>query len=121
VRNTAAALRDDNLIAFLKARYSAWVVPAIEEESDPEIVEALRLMEIDERAGRTVEFDRHLRDLFDLASELEASPVVKSFQTIRDKITAHTDVGFEDAKYVLIDVADLGLQWRHLREMIETL
>ena len=117
----ASALRDDNLIGILKARYSAWVVPSIEDETDPEIVEAFRLMEIGERAGRAIEFDRHLQDLHDLADQFEASPTIVSFRAIRDKVTAHTEVRFVADRYQLVDVAALGLKWKDLKEAIDKL
>lgn len=118
ITNITTALRDSTLVASLKARYVAWVVPSIENETDSEIVEALRLLELDERAGRATEFDRHLRDLLALADELLSSPVIESFRTIRDKVTAHTEVRFVADKYRLFDLADLGLKWRDLQASI---
>jgi hypothetical protein len=121
VRNLATALRDATVARDLKARYSAWVVPSVEQETDPEVAEALRLFEIDERAGRAVEFDRHLRDLLALADEFEASPVIESFRTIRDKVTAHTEVRFSVDKYQRVDIAELGLKWSDLATTITSL
>jgi AbiU2 len=118
LHNIAASLRDPALVASLKARYAAWVMPSIENETDPEIVEALRLMELDERAERGSEFDKHLRDLLELADLLLKSPVIDSFRTIRDKLAAHTEVRFVADKYRLIDVIDLGLKWKDLQAAI---
>ena len=119
--NIAFALRDEELAAALKARYAAWVVPSIENETDPEIAEALRLLEIDERAGRADEFDRHLRDLLALVSGLADSPEVKAFRTIRDKVTAHTEIRFVADKYQLLDISALGLKWREIAPTIASL
>ena len=46
IHNIAYALHDGTLVATLKARYATWVVPSIENETDPEIAEALRLLEL---------------------------------------------------------------------------
>jgi AbiU2 len=121
IHNIAAALRDDALVATLRARYAVWVVPSIESESDPEIVEALRLLELGERAQRGSEFDAHLRDLLRIASELQGSQTIEAFRTIRDKLTAHTEVRFVADKYRLTDIADLGIKWRDLQTAIASL
>jgi hypothetical protein len=40
------------------------------------------------------------------------------FRTVRDKISAHTEVRYVADKYQLVDIATLGIKWGDLRSTI---
>lgn len=118
IRNITAALEDTLLADALRARYAAWYVPSIEEETDPEIVEALRRIEFREQAERRMQFDELHGELVTLQRSLAAAPSIAAFRTIRDRITAHTEVRFVADKYQLIDISTLGIKWSDLKTTI---
>ena len=121
IHNIVSALRDPDLVAALKSRYAIWVTPSIEDETDPEIIEALRRRELGKRRELSLDFDKRLSELRTFAENLLSSPVIKSFRTIRDKITAHTEVLFVADKYQPFDIGDLGLKWQDLENSISSI
>jgi len=46
---------------------------------------------------------------------------MKGFLTIRDKISAHTEVRYVADKYQFVDIASLGIKWGDMRADIETM
>ena len=121
VVNIVVQLAESSLLGTLRTRYSEWVVPSIEDEDDPLIVEALRRIELREQAERLTQFEDHVRELLALESALAASPAITAFRTVRDKLTAHTEVRFVADKYQLVDIATLGVKWGDIKTTLAEL
>jgi hypothetical protein len=119
IKNLVSALDDANLVKTLRERFAAWHVPVVEAETDPEIVEALRRMELREETERRAQFDEILGRAQKAWIELSSSPFMGSFLTIRDKVAAHTEVQFVADKYQFVDISTLGVKWSDLRKAIE--
>jgi hypothetical protein len=117
IRNIAGALEDRALTSLLRERYAIWRLP-VHGEDDPAILEALRRMEAREEAERRQQFDEHLKELRNAWLALEASPDLASFCTIRDKLTAHTEIRFVADKYQLVDLKTLGIKWGALKALL---
>lgn len=118
IRNISSALDDVLFIQDLRERYAIWHLPSIKWETDPEIVEALRRIELREQSERRTQFDELYWELTALSGRLEAAPIIAAFRTIRDKLTAHTEVRFVADKYQLIDISALGIKWVDLKTTI---
>ncbi|TAM48034.1 MAG: hypothetical protein EPN61_03990 [Burkholderiaceae bacterium] len=121
IRNLVGALDEVALVAELEERYAIWVIPSVEEETDPEIAAALKRMEERERLERREQFREHLVNLRDLLVKLSSAPAMTGFLTVRDKVSAHTEVRFVADKYQLVDIGTLGIKWRDLRASIESM
>lgn len=121
IRNLATALNEPSLLAELEQRYSVWVVPAVERETDPEIVAVLRRMEDRERLERRHEFRAYLQEIQQRWDALAASPAMNGFLTVRNRVSAHTEVRFVADKYCLVDIGTLGIKWGDLRLSIEAM
>ena len=115
IRNIVEALEDGALLGALKERYAIWRIPSAEKETDPEIVEALRRIEMREEAERRVQFDDHYHELRASWGRLLAMPALEGFRTIRDKLTAHTEIRFVADKYQPIDIGQLAIKWGDLK------
>lgn len=103
----------------LRERFSNWHVPLVEEETDPQIVEALRQLDLRETAENRVRFDQTYAEAIAKYAELSTSATVEACLTVRDKVSAHTEVRFVVDRYKLVDIADLGLKWGDLRTTID--
>jgi len=119
LRNLVAALDDSSLVKTFREQFAMCHSPLIEEETDPEIIEALRRMDLREEAERRAQFDEILADTRIKLAELIGSPFMNGFLTIRDKITAHTEVQFVADKYQFVDVGALGTKWSDVKKAIE--
>jgi len=117
--NLVRALSDDALRAELKETFAVWKIPLVEEETEPEIVEALRRMELREEAQRGDQFDALYCEATALWAKLSTSSTIKGFRTIRDKVSAHTEVRFIVDKYQFVDIGTLGIKWGDLRSIID--
>jgi len=121
IRNLVTGLEDPGVLAELEDRYAIWVIPSAEAESDPDIASALKRMEERERLERREQFRDHYSELQKLWSELSASPPMIGFLTVRDKVSAHTEVRLVADKYQFVDIGTLGIKWRDLRMSIESM
>lgn len=121
IRNLVVALGESAVVAELEERYAIWVIPSVEDESDPEIAAALKRMEERERVERREQFREHLAELRDLWTKLSTAPAMTGFLTVRDKVSAHTEVRFVADKYQLVDIGTLGIEWQDLQESIESM
>ena len=115
LRNFVAALNSDVLVQQLRDRYAQRVAPLATEESDPELLDALKLLGAQEETERRVEFDSHLRELRDWWSKNECSKTVQACRVIRDKVTAHTEIKYVLDRYVTVDIAALDLKWSDVK------
>jgi AbiU2 len=118
LKNLIQALEDDVLRKALREVYASWHTPLAEEETDPQILQALAQMDLQEEAERRLEFDEKWEETRGLWSELSASAEMRAFLTIRDKVTAHIEVQFVGDKYQLVDISTLNLKWSGLRQTL---
>lgn len=121
IRNVVCALDDSTVIAELEERYAIWVIPSVEEETDPDIAAALKRMEERERVERREQFGEHMKELRVRWAELSSAPAMTGFLTLRDKVSAHTEVRYVADKYQLVDIGTLGVKWGDLRLSIESM
>lgn len=113
------ALGNDTLRLTLREQFVAWEIPQEEDEIEPEILEALRRIELREEAQRGAQFDDLYCEATGLWSALSDSSTIKSFRTIRDKVTAHTEVHLVVDQYQLVDIGTLGIKWGDMKSTLE--
>lgn len=121
IKNLMTSLEDSHLCEVLREKYAIWVVPSVEAETDPEIIVALERMEIREQAERRAQFDEILAKAKRIWAALEVEPYLTGFLTIRDKVSAHTEVHLVADKYQFVDIGTLGIKWSDMRQAIETM
>lgn len=117
--NNIRALTNDVIRHALREQFALWKIPLAEGETDLEILEALRRMELREEAQRRTQFDDLYREATALWAALSTSPTIKSFRTIRDKVSAHTEVHLVADKYQFVDIGTLGIKWADVKATIE--
>ncbi len=117
--NHIKALTDEALGQTLRERFAVWKIPLAEDETDPEIIEALRRMELREEAQRRAQFDELYCEATALWAALSTTGVIKSFKTIRDKVSAHTEVRLVADKYQFVDIGTLGIKWGDIKSTID--
>lgn len=118
IRNLVLGLEDAAARHELRERFSNWHAPLIEEEADPQIIEALRQMDLRETVENRIRFDQTYEETVSKYAELSADSSVEACLTVRDKVSAHTEVRFVADKYQLVDIAELGMKWGDLRTTI---
>lgn len=118
LHNIMAALTDDALRQSLRERYVSAHSSLIENETDPEVVAMLRELGAMEEADRRTQFDSLYREAVAAWAELATSAPIDSFRTVRDKISAHTEVQYVVDKYQFVDIGTLGLKWGELKRTI---
>ena len=91
----------------------------VEEETDPEIIEAFRRMELREENERRAQFDEILGRAQQAWAELSSSAFMDGFLTIRDKVAAHTEIQYVGGKYQFVDIGTLGIKWSDMRKAID--
>jgi hypothetical protein len=119
LNNHIRALTDDVLRRTLREQFAIWKIPLAEDETDSEVLEALRRMELREEAQRRAQFDDLYCEATALWAALSTSPTIKSFKTIRDKVSAHTEVRLIADKYQFVDIGTLGIKWGDIKAAIE--
>ena len=118
IKKLMAALQDDSLREQWRAEYCVDRIPCANPDHEPEVVEALRSMAVEEVKRRRDEFDKKYIDALALWQTLSTSPALQGFRTIRDKVSAHTEVRFVDEEYQLVDISVLGVKWGDLKSTI---
>ncbi|UUZ63273.1 hypothetical protein LP417_27240 [Polaromonas sp. P1-6] len=121
ILNLVSGLSDSLLRGELRERYAIWKLPSVEEETDPEIIEALRRIEQHKQSERRAQFDKHYEELQTSWASLQNSEPLKGFSTVHDKVSAHTEIRFVADKYQLMDIATLGIKWADLRSTIDAM
>ena len=121
IKNLMKTLDDPDLCKVLREKYAIWVIPSVEAETDPEIAAALERMELREQAERRVQFDEILENAKRNWSTLEVEPYLSGFLTIRDKVSAHTEVLLVADKYQFVDIGTLGIKWSDMKRAIEAM
>ncbi|MEH0168672.1 hypothetical protein [Roseateles microcysteis] len=118
IKSLVAALEDAALCRELRDRFSLWVIPSAETETDPEIIEALRRIELGEQAERRTQFDEILSRVRANWTDLSNMGYLSAFLTIRDKVSAHTEVMLVADKYQFLDIGTLGIKWSDMKVAI---
>lgn len=119
IKRLVSTLRDAKLQAELRDRFAVWTLPSIAEETDAEIREALKRMELRERDERRFQFDEILTRTNIRFFALESDPALQGFLTIRDKVSAHSEVHLVADKYQFVDIGQLGIKWADLKRVID--
>jgi hypothetical protein len=120
IRNLVRAVTEDKVRGELRARYAKWAISPVS-EADPEIVAALKKMQVQEHSERGQHFDELYCEMNELWERLSTSPEMKAFLTIRDKVSAHSEVRYSADKYQFVDISKLGLKWGDLRKTVDTM
>lgn len=121
IKRLMAALDDMDLCKSFEERFAVWESPSVETETDPEIIEALKRMEVRQQDGRRAQFSEILGRVRGNWNTLGQEPYLAGFLAIRDKVAAHTEVLLIADKYQFVDVGSLGVKWSHLRRAIESM
>lgn len=121
IKNIVHALEDSSLRDQLREQYAIWHIPVPEDEDEPAVLAALERMERREEVQRREQFDDQYKRLTVLWTSLIGSSVLEAFRTIRNKVSAHTDVHFVNGEYKLVDIGSLGIKWKDLKETIAEL
>lgn len=121
IKNLIASLEDSDLCKMLREKYAIWVIPSVETETDPEIIEALERMELREQTERRAQFSEILAQARRNWAAFEVEVYLTGFLTIRDKVSAHTEVHLVADKYQFVDIGTLGIKWSDMRRAIETM
>lgn len=112
-------LEDDRVRDHFRNCYRANARSAV----DPELDAASRAIEeqYEEHYGtqRQAEFDMKYVEAVSRWKLFAASPRLKSFYDIRNKVTGHTQIHFNGKEYLPFDIATAGITWRDLREVID--
>jgi hypothetical protein len=118
IRNLIAALDETSCAHLLRERFAVWHVPLAEDETDPEVIAAVKRMELREADERRVQFDEIVGRARDAFADLSRSTYMAGFLTIRDKVAAHTEVQHVVDKYQFVDIGALGIKWSHMGDAI---
>lgn len=121
IRNLLDALSDTSTRGDLRERFASLHAPLAEPETDPEVLEALRQIDLRDEHENRARFDAAYSQAVTRYAELAASPSMTAFRTVRDKVSAHTEVRFVADKYQLVDIATLDLKWSDLKTTISTM
>lgn len=119
LKNNIRALTDDALRHTFREQFAIWKIPLAEDETDPEILEALRRIELREEVQRRAQFDELYCEATRLWAALSTNPTIESFKTIRDKVSAHTEVRLVVDKYQFVDIGTLGIKWGDIKATIK--
>ena len=103
--NIIASLRQPGVREILRDRYSHRRIP-IADGVDADTRQILERMEEANDGKRAAEFDALWRHVEDLWAIFLAAPFRKGIATLRDKVTAHTELRLIDGKYERVDLTD---------------
>lgn len=118
ISNIVKALADDRIRAELALNFSVWDIPVSDDYTDPIIIEALQRIEHRKQAQRRQQFEELSAELFSRWDVLRNKPEIQAFLTVRDRISAHTEIRQVADKYVAIDIGELGIKWGDIRSTI---
>lgn len=119
--NILRALADEPIREELRERFAVWVIPSVEEETDPLIAEAIQRIEQREQLQRRSQFDDLHAEFISRWATLSATHVLAAFRELRDKVSAHTEIRQVADKYVPIDIGALGIKWGDIKATIEAM
>ncbi len=121
IKKLQSALQQETVRDELREAFAIWVIPSVEEETDPEIKEALQRMEQREQSERRQQFDEILARTQACWLTLQSDAALLAFQTVRDKVSAHTEVHLVADKYQFVDISALGIKWGDLKRVMEAM
>ena len=121
IKNLMTSLEDPHLCKILQEKYAIWVTPFTETETDLEIIAALGRIEAREQTERRAQFDEILAKAKRHWAALVVEPYLTGFLTIRDKVSAHTEILLVADKYQFVDISTLGIKWSDMKRAIETM
>ena len=119
--NILHTLKDGQVRKQLQTNFSVWSEPDYRSYKDPAIVEALKRIDLREAAERLEQFSQLLGELETLGMGILSSPTFSAFKTVRDKITAHTEIRLVADKYTPIDLGSLSLKWGDINTCVDQL
>ncbi len=119
IRNLVCKLEDEPLRQDLRSQFSAWATPLIAGEEDSEIIEALKIWEQQETFNRIEQFDKFYQSTIEKWEALQTSRAMAGFRTIRDRVTAHSEVQYVADKYRFVDISELGITMGDLMSAID--
>lgn len=90
--NIVRTLKDGKTKKQLERNFAVWEEPDYRSYSDPAIVEALKRIDLRVSEERIEQFMQLFKELKTLSTSIFACPTFKAFKTVRDKITAHTEI-----------------------------
>jgi hypothetical protein len=119
--NIASSLADSGFRNDLRERYSVW--PSVRSDPDkfknPALLQAVKALEVRETQERRTAFNDAYKKFSAKWGALKDSSILQSFVTIRDKVTAHTELRFENAQYKPLDISTLGIKYGDIKSVIE--
>ncbi len=118
ILNLMTDLNNLTLLNSLREKFVIWHTPLIEPETDPEIIEALKRMDLREESERRAQFDMLFIQAKNEWAALSTNPFMNGFSTIRNKVSAHTEVQYIVDKYQFVDISSLGIKWSDMRKAI---
>lgn len=121
IKQLVASLEDPSLVDELRESYAIWVLSTAGVHREPELLEALKSLELREREKRREEFDK-IRNLTLINWEkFSDQKYIDGFRKIRDKVTAHTEVILREDQYEPLDIGRLGIKWSDLQHAVESM
>ncbi len=118
LQNISRLLENGETKSQLRKAYSSYVLPGKELETDQAILEELIRIENERSSALGDEFDKYYDEFFKLWEELKLSSEIKSFKTIRDKVTAHTEINSNTIAYARLDIDSLNVKWKDPEALI---
>lgn len=120
IRNLMLGLSDEKVRAALRDRFKQWRIPVADSEvEDTELIEAFRRLEQVEEAERSAQFESLYAEALIAWASLSSDPAITAFRTVRDKVTAHSELKYHVDKYQPMDIGTLGIRWGDLRMCME--
>ena len=118
IKKLMASLLDDAIRAECRNQYCLDHCQFADDDNDPELVEVLQQMALEDVRKQGETFDKQYCEAVALWKVLSTSAILNSFRTVRDQVSAHTDVQFVDDEYRLVDIGELGIKWGDLKTTI---
>lgn len=125
IRNVLGRLEEDALRGKLREEFAIREVLSNEGPTEPYGLFGSTEIEARERQSRRLHFDKAYSEAVSLWKQLSESSALEKFRTIRDKLSAHTEVtrdGFEFRRAV--DIGELGIgsdDWQKTIGLIQEL
>ena len=114
-------LKDDFVRTSLRERFVVWNLPRNDEFKDPEVIAALKRIELREENKRDEQFEEILATTNDIWATFSKQDCMIDFKTIRDKITAHSEIRLVADKYQPVDMRNFGIKWNDFSTSISTM
>jgi len=120
--NIIRTLEDERTKRQLQQNFAVWHQPDYREyDDDPVIVEALKRIDLRASNERLEQFSQLLTELNFLSARIFVCSTFKAFKTVRDKITAHTEIKLVADRYAPIHLGSLSLKWGDINACVSQL